>query len=246
MAFMNLGLMEMPATMLGIYDPRGETVPSRARFLHPAVAQAFNTMDAEKRVRVSDVLRSAESSIAARKAGRGAQYPSFSGHNYGFSIDIEVDWMLKQHGMDKKALDGWMESHGWHCFLKDHSRAKEDWHYNYFGPEATQVVRAEDRTNEASLERKIQLHYSASFQLSDAECQDALARMGLYSGDIDGALGPISRAAIRAFQRAWELDDYHRSKEEYQREQAGPVTRRVLAFVEAERVRGGKIKTTTL
>ncbi len=246
MAFMKLEIVEMPATMLGIYDPRGETVPSRARFLHPAVAQSFNAMDAEKRVRVSDVLRSAESSIAARKAGRGAQYPSFSGHNYGFSIDIEVDWMLKTHKMDKKTLDGWMEGHGWYCFIKDHSRTKEDWHYNYYGPEAGEVVRGEDRTNEASLERKIQLHYGKAFQLSDAECQDALARLGLYSGEVDGAIGPVSRAAIRAFQRAWELDDYHRSREEYHKEQAGPVTRRVLAFVEAERARTGKIKPSSM
>src|SRR5688500_12553699 len=97
MAFMKFEVVELPATIYGIYDPNGETVHKRARWLHPASAQAFNAMSAEKRVRVSDVLRSAESSLNAVKAGRGAQRPGFSGHNYGFSIDLDVDWMLKNH-----------------------------------------------------------------------------------------------------------------------------------------------------
>jgi hypothetical protein len=247
MAFLKLDIVDMPADMYGIYpEPKGETMPARARFLHPAAAASYNAMNLDKKMRVSDVLRSAESSLNAVRAGRGAQHPSFSGHNYGFSIDIQVDWMLKTHQLDKRALDAWMESHGWYCFRKDHANASEWWHYNFFGPEAADLMRAAEDTNQASLERKIQRTYGGSFALTDAECQDALLRLGLYSGKVDGDIGPISRSAIRAFQRAWELDEYFRSREEYQKQQLGPVTRRTLAFVEGERVRAGAIKASTM
>jgi hypothetical protein len=246
MAFLKLEVMEMPATMLGIYDPDKRTVPKRFRFLHPAAAQSFNAMDAEKRVRVSDCFRSAQGSLEAVRQRRGAQHPSFSGHNYGFSVDIDVDWMMREHSLDKAKLDAWMEAHGWHCFRKDHANEIECWHYNFFGPEAGDLIRAAENTNEASLERKIQHYYGGAFGLTDAECQDALKRLGLYSGDVDGAIGPLSKQAIRAFQRAWELDGYSRSREEFDKQQLGPVTRRTLAFVEAERVRAGDIKPSTI
>lgn len=246
MGFLNLEIVEMPATIYGIYGANKDQMPKRARWLHPAAAESFNRMNAEKRVRVSDVLRSAESSLEARKAGRGAQQPGFSGHNFGFSIDIDVTWMLKNHKLDKKGLDDWMQSHGWHCFLKDHSSNREEWHYNFYGPEAADLVRDSERTNQDSLERKIVNHYGAAFTLTDVELQDALKRLGFYSGEIDGDIGPISRAAIGAFQRAWTLHEYFRSKAEYDADRAGPVTRRVLAFVEAERTRAGAIKASTI
>src|SRR3990172_9368429 len=81
----------------GIYGVKKDHLPDRMRFLHPAAAASFHQNLAET-VTVSDMFRSAEASLQARRERRGAQRPGFSGHNFGFSIDIDVDRTMRTLG----------------------------------------------------------------------------------------------------------------------------------------------------
>jgi N-acetylmuramoyl-L-alanine amidase len=75
------------------------------------------------------------------------------------------------------------------------------------------------------VESRIVELYGEAFKLTDLEVQQELAALRFYTGDLDGALGPLAREAIGAFQRAWGLPDDG---------VAGPRTRRVLAVITAE------------
>lgn len=48
--------------------------------------------------------------------------------------------------------------------------------------------------------------YSSSHNSVGAKAQKTLKALGFYNGAIDGSIGPKSKAAIRAFQEAYELD----------------------------------------
>ena len=220
--------------VFGIYGATRDKMPERARYLEPAAARAYRNMMEERRVRISDMYRTAESSLAAHRSGRGAQMPGYSGHGYGFSIDIDVDWMLNAKGgrfLTKASLDGFMADHGWLCHLRGHERGREDWHYN-FG--VSEFLADTDARTSTALERKIQATYGSQLKLSISECQGYLRRLGLYHGAIDDIPGPMTREATEAFQRAWRLDVWKHSAAELGA--LGPKTQRVLAFVAAEKV----------
>lgn len=57
--------------------------------------------------------------------------------------------------------------------------------------------------------------------------QELLKSLGIYSGDIDGDNGSLTKEAVKVFQRAWELkvDGI-----------PGPMTQRTLSYVSAEKV----------
>jgi len=139
---MKLYLTEFEADgVFGIYGAGKDTLAARMRFLHPEAATAFIRMNTERVVRCSDMLRTPEGSLQnrRRKKGRGLR-PGWSGHNFGFSIDIDVGWMLKTYKWDKVQLDAWMASHGWYCHNPPGTkRGFEAWHYNYFGNEAVML-----------------------------------------------------------------------------------------------------------
>lgn len=220
---MILKLKKLPQDTLGIYTIKGvkNRLPERMLYLAPDAADGFVLLYLDW-IRVSDMLRSAESSLAAVKAGRGAKMPGFSGHNFGFSIDIDVDWALEHTGRTKRELDTYMADVGWFCHRQDHRRGREDWHYNFFGA-GFDVEGA--KTTEALLEKKIQETYGTEFVLSKKEVQEALKKLKMYSGEIDGKHGPITQAAISAFQRAWSLPSSGT---------ADAKTQRVLAFLTAD------------
>lgn len=214
--------------VLGIYGKNKRQLPTRMRYLHPDAAVAYAELH-ESGVQVSDMFRSAESSLRARRERRGAQRPAYSGHNYGFSIDLAVSATIKRMGMrTKRQLDEWLAERGWHCHRRDHRRKFEEWHFNYFGDEFDAFVRDKDRRTSAGLERKIQAYYGAWWkQMSATSVQRCLTRLGIYDGDLDGKIGDLTREAIRVFQRAWLLDVDGI---------AGPMTKRTLAYVTAERI----------
>ena len=62
---------------------------------------------------------------------------------------------------------------------------------------------------------------------SDKDCQRMLAKLGLYTGAIDGLIGERTQLATRAFQRRWGLtvDGL-----------LGARTRRTLAYIACDRV----------
>lgn len=233
---MKIPLTPLPATVEGIYDGKdGVTsiLPARMRYLNPEAARSFLIVDATLRqktghgLRVSDMLRSAESSLAAKAAKKGAAAPAYSGHNYGLSIDLDLDVMLKRLGWTKAQLDAFMADHGWYCYWRDSGKHPlEDWHMNFFGDDPAKwlALCGHDRTT-GGLEAKIQSLFGPQLILTPVEAQTALKKLRMYSGDLDGALGPISRAAIAAFQRAWGIFDTG---------QLDVKTQRTLAFLAAE------------
>ena len=225
--------------VFGIYKVRGEAnrLPDRMRFLAPNASSSFHLAYAERPLKVSDMFRSADASLQAVQERRGAQPPGFSGHNYGFSIDLDVDWMLSSKGgrfVSKQGLDDFMLAHEWRCHRRDHKVEFECWHYNY---DIEKYLRDDEKTTAPALERKIQAVYGKGFQLTAIEAQIALQGLKLYSGAIDGKLGPLSMQAVQAFQRTWTP-----SKSNYKTSQTlkaesgmlGPVTKRLLAYVSAD------------
>jgi hypothetical protein len=227
---MEIKLKEIPDDqVIGIYGEGKRHLPQRMRYLAPDAADSF-LADLTPVAVVSDMLRSAESSLRARREGRGAQRPGYSGHGYGFSIDVDVDKMLRTLKFKTKAqLDAWMIERNWHCHRRDHRRGSEDWHHNYLTPdEYKQFVKPNDERTSAALERKISANYGAWWlNMSPSETQRCLAKLKLYSGEIDGKFGPLSREATRVFQRAWMLEPTGKPD---------TMTNRTLAFVTADKV----------
>jgi hypothetical protein len=206
--------------VLGIYGkrpiggvPAGDYFPDSAALLHPDAAAAYLAVEAGtgKKLRVSDIFRSPESSLMAMQQKSGVQPPGFSGHNFGFSIDIAVDDCLKRFGMTKTQFDAMMETYGWFCHRKDHARGFEEWHYNHFGTGADAepwLAACEKSTvTSAGVEAKMRTVYGANFVLDTSELQTLLKKLGLYGGSVDGDFGPRSQAAVLAFERAWKLPE---------------------------------------
>lgn len=210
---MQILLSELPADVFalrGVYGDNEDQLPRRVRYLRPeAAASMLRLVEQLPELRLSDVLRSAESSLAAVAAGRGAQPPGYSGHNFGNSVDLAVDRVLRDAGVDYGQLVAFMGTGGWACHRRDGKRGKEDWHFNYFGGAVGTYVALTDPAKPGTWARAVgQLitdQYGAGFTLSPLEVQAALAKVGLYSGELDGDIGPLSRAAIAAFRRTWKL-----------------------------------------
>jgi hypothetical protein len=229
---MKLRLTALAPTTRGIYNTRAgpDTLPERFRYLHPDAAAGFVALEAATGGLVySDILRSAEESLHAAQTKRGVQPPGFSGHNFGFSVDVAVEETMKLRGWDYAKLVATMEAYGWHCHRRDGARGyrlSEHWHFNFFGAASAKYLKTTIGGSWASpLEALVLDTYEEAFRLTDAELQACLKKLGMYAGDVDGQVGPLTRAAVGAFQRAWMMDG--------QRDEVR--TRRVLAFVAAER-----------
>lgn len=229
---MRIHLRRLPPGILGIYGPRRNLLPERMRLLAPDAAASVLALEGTPhRLRISDMFRSAESSLSAAAEKRGVQRPAFSGHNFGFSIDLDVADCMRRWRMNKRQLDDFMASRGWYCHRKDHRLAFEGWHYNFLsiGVEAARYLVASSRSASTApaLEAKIQDRYGAEMELSPVQVQAALRRLRLYSGALDGLVGPLSQEALRIFQRAWRLPVTG---------VADATTARTLAFVAADLV----------
>lgn len=227
---LTLRLVELPIDRVtGIYTVRGEParLPDRMRLLHPDAARAFGAI--QEWAVVSDMFRSPESSLRAVREKRGAKPPGFSAHNYGLAIDLDLGASVKRLAkrigrakVSKGELDDAMAAAGWFCHRLDENDFGdfEAWHYNHISIHATpQGKRSSD-----DIEARILELYGDKLKPDDTECQHALRLLGIYHGDIDGDVGPLTREATRAFQRAWGLGDTGKLDAE---------TRRTLAYVAA-------------
>lgn len=233
---MLLALVPVPPCH-GIYDVRGiphKSMPERMRFLHPDAAQSFAAIAGW--AVVSDMFRSPESSLRAVREGRGAQPPGYSAHNVGLAVDIDIkataerltsEWARRAAGnasllATKTLLDAEMERHGWFCHRRDHVLGSEAWHYNFLGVNA----KVAGALTSDEVEARIVELYGAALAPDDRECQRLLAKLRMYGGAIDGDLGPLTREAVRVFERAWGLiaDGVLDAR-----------TRRTLAYVAADR-----------
>lgn len=191
----------------GIYDINGDgakaEIPDRALWLAPAAAASFDEHLRDSVV-VSDMFRSADSSLAALRAKRGAAAPGRSAHNYGRAIDIDVAATMERLGLKMKAqLDAWMSRRAWSCWRDDHALARESWHY-YFTDDPAGAVYLRGSAV-AWWGRVMARDFPLAFDV--VRRQRALAETGFYGGALDGKAGPLTRLAIAAFGRAWGSSD---------------------------------------
>lgn len=212
-------LLKRVPNVLGIYGtgkggiPAGDYFPPSAALLHPDAASSYTSLEAAtgKRLRVSDMYRTPEASLMAMQQKTGVMPPGFSGHGFGFSIDVAVDACLKAFGKSKQQFDEMMESFGWYCHRKDHGRGSEDWHYNFFGmgDVAAPYLAACARSVVTSpgVEAKMLAVYGASFLLDTVALQTLLQKLKMYGGALDGEFGPKTQQAVLAFERAWKLPE---------------------------------------
>lgn len=227
---LSLSLVQVP-DVLGIYGASKNEFPKRMALLHPDAAEAFDLVqkDMGKKLRVSDMFRTAEQSLQAMQAKSGVQPPGFSLHNFGIAIDVDVDAMLAATKKNKADFDLLMWSYGWCCHRKDKKRGMEDWHYNYLGrdAEAEPFLNASITSTNTSAagDAKILSLYKDGLTLEPAEVQECLAHLKFYGGEIDGQIGPRTKQALMAFQRAWRLQPSG---------QIDKKTERTLAYVSAD------------
>jgi hypothetical protein len=221
-----LRLTPISADTRGIYGGR---MPSRFLFLHPMAAAAFARLERVSGGLVySDMYRSPADSLEAMNRKRGVQPPGYSGHNFGLSVDVAVDETLRARGWTYAELLRQCATQGWYCHRRDGLRGLEDWHFNWFNGSglASRYLAKSKVSWAAPIEQLILDLFQAEFRLTALDIQKGLQKLKLYPGELDGILGPISRQAIRAFQRAWKLEES---------EEAGERTQRVLAVVTADR-----------
>lgn len=228
-----------PDIIKGIYNIDGVEgrMPARSLYLEPKAAVSFLANGLDKVLTVSDLYRSAESSLAAVRSGRGAMPPGFSAHNYGIAVDVDVRKSMKAMGFSTKgSMDLQMEKFGWFCHRRDHQITNlqgESHHYTFLGVGAVISPKVETIVNYTELE--IQRLYGEHFNMEAEEIQRCLASLKLYSGEIDGKIGPLSKEAIKLFQRQWGIQkvdgDYLKDPDG----RADKRTMRTLAFVSAEK-----------
>jgi hypothetical protein len=212
--------------VVGIYTVGGKPskMPARARRLHASAYSAYATI--QPKLVISDMFRTPESSLNAVVTGRGALMPSYSSHGYGLAIDVDVTKSMKLVGVRKKsAFDDFMRAAGWHCHRRDGERAAEEWHYDYdLNGLLTSNLTPQAKFTQQAREKMLAAVYGDAWKLTKSTAQGCLAKLGFYHGAIDGAIGPQSKQAIAAFQRAWKLKAD---------ETLTPQTLRVLWFVTA-------------
>lgn len=207
-----LDLVQLPADKVrGVYTIGGVPgrMPARALYLHPLCAPRFLAMTPGV-ITVSDMFRSAESSLAAVKSGRGAQPPGFSAHNFGLAIDIDVRKAMRALGMNggKGGLDNWMRHWGFWCYRLDAKITDLHGESHHYHALSFDQPESGERTTAAAIQRRITSLYGHTWRdIDPTVAQAQLARLGLYRGDLDGNLGPISKAAVRVFRRGWGLGD---------------------------------------
>ncbi len=214
-------------------DYKGQ-VPTRMRFLAPDVGPQLLRLNQDTGGYIfTDVWRSADSSLAARRVKRGVQRPGYSPHNYGIAVDLDLYGIMKKYQIHYPDIVEMMRAHGWYCHRRDGLGPDESeaWHFNYLGDNSDKYLANVDIdrpvTWATASEARILERYGTDFVLSPTQIQSYLAQIKIYGGAIDGNLSSaLCREAVMAFQRAWNLDVDG---------DPGVMTQRTLAFVTADR-----------
>ena len=221
---LRLILSVLPDNLLGpAQPPYNGRVPKRMRFAHPDLAKIIVALEAAGvRLRYSDILRSAEVSLARRHEfeARGgkqlAKRPGESPHNWGLSVDIDTKDAMTSMLISKQQLDELLQAYGLWCHRRDHVLGDECWHYNALGvgEEAQKwLAFASQRSTSRAVEEKIASLYSKDWVLSKDQVAACLIQ--------------LKKKDVRDFQDDWDLDVDGI---------AGPKTQRLLAFLCAEKV----------
>lgn len=204
---MSLLLTDLPASL---QHYTGKPVPAWMRKLEPEAAEALLRLDAECGGLIyTDLWRSAEVSLLARKEKRGVQPPGWSGHNYGLSVDFTVDQIMAKKNWGYKYLCEIFISHGWYPHRKNLTRGFEEWHFDYLGPSSSYLRftnTAIAKTWAAPVQKKVSDLYGQFLTVQD----------------VPAALLELDEGSVRAFQTKWGLiaDGV-----------AGPQTQRLIGYL---------------
>jgi len=209
-------LSEIDFPVKGIYKTRSGELPTRMKFLHPKAYWDFKRLqrDTDFKLVYSDMYRSFAESLAAKKRKpRLVASPSFSGHNFGVSFDIDMgkaqEVIGKIHGAADAtvfAVQQFLAKYGWTHINK------ESWHFNHV-------------TGYGYSRPWIDATYGDEFNLTAEEIQSALNELGYNVWPIDGDIGPQTEAAVEEFQ-----EDYSLAADGV----PGRMTQRILASFAAE------------
>lgn len=176
-------------------------LPKRMRFVHPSAVNPLRMVLQEiPGIAFSDMYRDPIASLMARKTKVGVQRPGYSGHNYGISVDVDIDQTLIESKLNYLSFLDRMAACGWTCHRSDKSRGSECWHFNLLG------MGSNPPSGATGPQLWIQKTYGDLLEGDEIWVQTLLSKLGFYQGEIDGKFGPLSRAALQAFERAYDLD----------------------------------------
>lgn len=225
---MIIELARLPNTTEGVSGPARNRVPSRALFLAPDAAKAFLALERESGGLVYvDMFQHADGVLAAKDVGRGTKEPGYSPHGFGIAFDLDVDASLRKTDWGYERMIDFLEAHGFYTLRRDRKRGPGEWSFTFLGRSAPRILGmvAPDNPNTwpRMSEHAIMEKYSSCFRLNPKEQQEALARIGLFHGEVDGVWGSLSKQARLLFERAFLLNG------------TDPTFQRVLAWAAAER-----------
>jgi hypothetical protein len=176
-------------------------IPRRMTWMNPFSYDNLLSMTDEVRVVISDLYRSPASSAEAYARKTGVAKPGYSGHNYGISVDFDIDQMLKINHMTYDQLCRFLEQYNCWQFQgrkptsEKYKRGKEDWHFN---------IIPENYSNlKGSAMASTWIENNIKFDSSITGIQQMLKSLKFYQGAIDGLSGPLMREAIKKFKKAW-------------------------------------------
>lgn len=185
---------KLPSRMIYLRD-RVEGIVDDTTFTPwKRLQQAYNFMH----LFFSDIYRSPAASAEAYKNKNGVARPGDSGHNYGVSIDFDIDRIMKANTMDYSNVCKNLIAFGWTPYqgigtTGVYQRGKEDWHFNFIG----------DNVGAGGSQVLNWINRNIKFDSDVQSLQTMLTKLKLYHGDIDGVNGSLMSEAIIKFKRAW-------------------------------------------
>jgi hypothetical protein len=220
---MNLVLQQLSSTLKG---------PARAKLLAPEAAVSITVLekDTDGKLIYNTLWCDATNTLMSKRTRMGIKLPGYDPHNFGLALDLDISVILDQMKITYEDLLYVMRRRGWYCHRRDGAADQQgSTHFNYIGDnnpdEYLKHASFDPLSWDTPIETRIYEKYITDFQLSPAQVQSALKKLGFYHGDIDGQYDGYNREAIMAFQRAWDLPESGTWNGSLQR---------ALAFVAAE------------
>lgn len=191
---------KLPSRMIYLRDQVEGTISDSTFTPWRRLQQAYSYMH----LFFSDIYRSPAASAAAYRQKTGVARPGDSGHNYGVSIDFDIDRIIKANNMDYSTVCKNLMAFGWTPYQGINTtgvfqRGKEDWHFNFIGDYAD---RPSNRAP-GGVQINNWIKNNIKFDSDIKSIQSMLLKLKLYHGDIDGVQGPLLNDAIIKFKSAW-------------------------------------------
>lgn len=220
---MNLVLQQLSGDLKG---------SARHKLLAPeaAISLAVLEKDTDGRLVYTKFWHDAVCTLMDKRTRIGSHLPGYDPHNYGLALNLDVPVILEQMKITYEDLLYVMKRRGWFCHRRDGSQEGPGvGHFNFIGDgnpdEYLKYASFDPISWDTPIETKIHEKHLTEFQLSPAQVQSALQKMGFFHGPANGEFDGYTREAILAFQRAWDLPESGTWNGALQR---------TLAFVSAE------------